>query len=80
MDKRATRSSSYHPGHPWTRNTGNGLHEAPNPPQRARRAARFSAHVPPTLILNGRDEPCVAFNYRAPGALSRALRQSAQAN
>ncbi|KAJ7202486.1 hypothetical protein C8J57DRAFT_1543240 [Mycena rebaudengoi] len=37
---------------------------------------QFSAHVPPTLFLNGRDEPPVTFNYRAPGALSRALQGS----
>ncbi|KAJ7246457.1 hypothetical protein C8J57DRAFT_1360519 [Mycena rebaudengoi] len=37
---------------------------------------RFYVHVQPTLFLhNGRDELCVAFNYRGPGAMQRALRQ-----
>ncbi|KAJ7075286.1 glycosyl transferase family 90-domain-containing protein [Mycena belliarum] len=35
---------------------------------------KFSAHLPNmTFFMNGRDEPRVAFNYRAPGALQHAL-------
>ncbi|KAJ7479480.1 glycosyl transferase family 90-domain-containing protein [Mycena latifolia] len=39
-----------------------------------RSCPQFSAYLPNmTFLMNGRDEPRVAFNYRAPGALKHAL-------